>query len=124
MEPVVGGADDEPRALRVDVKAPALRAEVRERLRAVRVATSQATHGALIEQVTSRLFRSADARMGVEGFIVSTNAASVTWSLCPRRRHRPVSATTSQTTTLVSLPPETSNDPDALNLRSPPTCAP
>mmetsp|Transcript_16803 Transcript_16803/g.41272 ORF Transcript_16803/g.41272 Transcript_16803/m.41272 type:complete len:309 (-) Transcript_16803:97-1023(-) len=44
----------------------------------------------------------------------STNTASVIWSLCPRRRHRPVSATTSHTTTLVSLPPDTSSDPPAL----------
>mmetsp|Transcript_31532 Transcript_31532/g.79172 ORF Transcript_31532/g.79172 Transcript_31532/m.79172 type:complete len:340 (+) Transcript_31532:2046-3065(+) len=44
----------------------------------------------------------------------STNTASVTWSLCPRSRHSPASATTSHTTTLVSLPPETSSVPPAL----------
>ena len=79
------------------------------------VSRSQTRTAASLPQVTSRAPADAEA-LGVEGFIVSTNAASVTWSLCPRRRHSPVSATTSQTTTLVSLPPETSNDPDALNL--------
>ena len=45
----------------------------------------------------------------------SAKTASVTWSLWPRSLHRPVSATTSHTTTLVSLPPDTSMEPLALN---------
>ena len=45
----------------------------------------------------------------------STKHASVTCPLCPLRRHRPASATTSHTTTFVSFPPDTSREPSREN---------